>query len=161
MTHNIYFHQEVAFKSGRKNMSPNKECFWIIRKKDNISSIEISDTNLIQTSYELLWEEVRNTTKSSPASIFNTLRRILEYYFNIIGKLDYEKCINEMEGDDKILCKSLLSFINVNSHMINDDFMVISDEDTISKYIKIFEKIFEITGQKSHYDMMMQIKNED
>lgn len=161
LTHNIYFHQEISFKGNRKNRSPKKECFWTIRKKDNISNIEISDKNLIQTSYELLWEEVRDTSKSSSVSIFNTLRRILEYYFNIIGNLDYEKCIDNMEGEDKILCKSLLSFINVNSHMVNDDFVVIFDEDTISKYIKVFEKIFEITGHKSHYDMMMHIQNGD
>lgn len=160
LTHNIYFHQEVSFKTNRKNRSPKKECFWTIRKKDNISNIEITDKNLIQTSYELLWEEVRDTSKVSSVSIFNTLRRILEYYFNIIGNLDYEKCIDNMEGEDKILCKSLLSFINVNSHMVNDDFVVVFDEDTISKYIKVFKKIFEITGHKPHYDMMMRIKED-
>ena len=156
LTHNIYFHQEVAFKSARESISSN-ECFWIIRKKDNISNIEISDKNKIQTSYELLWQEVRDTSKSSTVSIFNTLRRILEYYFNIIGHLDYEACINNMHGEDKLLCKSLLSFINVNSHLVNDDFVVIYDEDSIDKYIRVFEKIFEYTGHKAHYNMMMQI----
>ena len=48
LTHNIYFHQEVSFKTNRKNRSPKKECFWTIRKKDNISNIEITDKNLIQ-----------------------------------------------------------------------------------------------------------------
>lgn len=157
LTHNIYFHQEVAFKSARESISSN-ECFWIIRKKDNISNIEISDKNKIQTSYELLWQEVRDTSKSSTVSIFNTLRRILEYYFNIIGHLDYEACINNMHGEDKLLCKSLLAFINVNSHLVNDDFVVIYDEDSIDKYIRVFEKIFEYTGHKAHYNMMMQIK---
>ena len=161
MTHNIYFHQEIAFKGARQNRSSKTECFWTIRKKNNVSNIELSEDNLIQTSYELLWQEIKDTSKSSSVTIFNTLRRILEYYFNIIGKIDYEKCINNMDGEDKILCKSLLAFINVNSHMVNDDFVIIYDEDTISKYIKVFEKIFEITGHKAHYDMMMGNKKED
>lgn len=160
LTHNIYFHQEIAFKGARKNISTKRECFWTIRKKDNISDIEISSQNSIKTSYELLWEDVKDPSKSSSVTVFNTLRRILEYYFNIIGKTDYEKCIDDMEGEDKILCKSLLSFININSHTISDDFVIIYDDDTISKYIKVFEKIFEITGHKAHYDMMMR-KNED
>ena len=160
LTHNIYFHQEIAFKGARKNISTKRECFWTIRKKDNISNIEISSQNSIKTSYELLWEDVKDPSKSSSVTVFNTLRRILEYYFNIIGKTDYEKCIDDMEGEDKILCKSLLSFININSHTISDDFVIIYDDDTISKYIKVFEKIFEITGHKAHYDMMMR-KNED
>lgn len=161
MTHNIYFHQEIAFKGARQNRSSKTECFWTIRKKNNVSNIELSEDNLIQTSYELLWQEIKDTSKSSSVTIFNTLRRILEYYFNIIGKIDYEKCINNMDGEDKILCKSLLAFINVNSHIVNDDFVIIYDEDTISKYIKVFEKIFEITGHKAHYDMMMGNKKED
>lgn len=158
LTHNIYFHQEVAFKGARENRSAEKECFWTIRKKDNISNINISDKNSIQTSYELLWQDVRDPSNSSSVSIFNTLRRILEYYFNIIGHCDYEKCVNEMEGQDKLLCKSLLSFINVNSHMVNDDFVVVYDEDNIDKYINVFKRIFEITGHIAHYNMMMKIK---
>ena len=105
-----------------------------------------------------MWQDVRDPSNSSSVSIFNTLRRILEYYFNIIGHCDYEKCVNEMEGQDKLLCKSLLSFINVNSHMVNDDFVVVYDEDNIDKYINVFKRIFEITGHIAHYNMMMKIK---
>jgi wobble nucleotide-excising tRNase len=48
------------------------------------------------------------------------MRRILEYYFNIIGGLDYEKSINEFDGEEKIIFKSLFSWINDGSHFIND-----------------------------------------
>ena len=64
---------------------------------------------VIQTSYELLWDEIKEAGQRKRATIFNTLRRVLEYYFRIVGGIDYEKCIGEFDGEDKIACKALLS----------------------------------------------------
>ena len=44
--------------------------------------------NPIKTTYELLWRELDNISETSAVSILNTLRRILEHYFSIIGGID-------------------------------------------------------------------------
>lgn len=154
-THNIYFHKEITFR-GNRECKTSDETYWIVRKKEENSLIKKSDDNPIQTTYELLWRELDNPSASIKANIFNTLRRILEYYFNILGGLNYEKCINEFEGEDKLLCKALISFINDGSHFISDDLVLCVENDDIDKYLNVFKLIFLKMGHESHYNMMMK-----
>lgn len=160
LTHNIYFHQEVAFKDRRNNISKTKERFWILRKINEETKIESYEENQIKSSYELLWQEFKNPDTDS-ALICNTMRRILEHYFNVIGHLDYNKIIDSFTGQDKLICKSLLPFINTGSHFINDDLHLSIDKDIVEKHKEIFKLIFEKTHQIEHYNMMMGIKDED
>jgi wobble nucleotide-excising tRNase len=153
LTHNVYFYKEVTFLGSRHHHS-NKSSFWIVRKLENQSKIIKHDENPIQTTYELLWRELDDLENINTATIFNTLRRILEYYFNILGGLDYEKAISEFEGEELIICKSLVSWINDGSHFINDDLVVYVEPESIEKYLKVFKDIFINMGHESHFDMM-------
>jgi wobble nucleotide-excising tRNase len=155
LTHNVYFHKEVTFKGTSKNKS-NQESYWVIKKLNDVSDIDEYSENPIQTTYELLWRELQDIETINKATIFNTLRRILEYYFNIIGGLDYEKCINKFDGEEKIICKTLISWINDGSHFINDDLAVHIEPETIEKYLGVFKEIFIRMDHESHYNMMME-----
>ena len=158
LTHNVYFHKEVTFLGSREKTS-NKETFWVIKKLYKKSEIIKMSENPIKTTYELLWREIQDNEKTNPATIHNTLRRILEYYFNIIGGLKYEDCINKFEDEGKIICKSLVSWINDGSHFINDDLFIFDDNGGIEKYIVVFEEIFKKMGHHEHYKMMMKGKS--
>ena len=160
LTHNIYFYKEIIYKGSGKHKKETKEQYHIIKKIDNTSSIQVYEENPIETTYQLLWDELKPTAKKNRATVYNTMRRILEYYFNIIGNKNYEECINKFYGEDRILCKALISFINDNSHYISDDFSMIFDDDTIEKYQRIFKQIFKNLGHISHYNMMMGIDDE-
>lgn len=153
LSHNVYFFKEVTFK-GNGNNKWKEEAYWIIRKLDNNTLIQEHDKNPVKTTYELLWRELDDIEKINTATIFNTLRRILEYYFNILGGLDYEKAISNFEGEEQIIFKSLISWINDGSHFINDDLVVDSEPENVSKYLKVFQLIFERLGHESHYNMM-------
>lgn len=155
LTHNVYFHKEVTFLGSGKQFSPTEALFGVVRKKDNISSFIEYEKNPIESTYQLLWRELTEDSLSTVTS-FNTMRRILEYYFKIIGDMDYEKCIDEFDGNDKIVCKALVSCINDGSHFINDDFVITFDDENIDNYKRIFELIFERLGHKQHYEMMMK-----
>lgn len=62
LTHNIYFHKEVAFDRARPPVGCRRdETFWVVRKRDNVSSLHSYDFNPVKTSYEMLWEEVRRS----------------------------------------------------------------------------------------------------
>jgi wobble nucleotide-excising tRNase len=162
LTHNVYFFKEVTFK-GNGNNKWREEAYWIVRKLNNKTQIIEHEKNPIKTTYELLWRELDDIEKINSATIFNTLRRILEYYFNILGGLDYEKAISEFEGEEQIICKSLISWVNDGSHFINDDLVVDAEPENVEKYLKVFELIFEKMGHKSHYEMMMMnnVKKEE
>jgi len=153
-THNVYFHKEVTFEGLKRHNNSENIIYWRLKKKEEVTSVEVSKENKIFTSYDLLWEVIRDEN-SSKVSIFNTMRRILEYYFNVIGGINYEKCINQFEGEEKVICKSLLSCINEESHIINDDFSMCFDEDNIDKCLKVFKGIFIKLNQENHYNMMM------
>ena len=107
--------------------------------------------------YQSLWEELKDENINNKTCC-NTMRRILEYYFNIIGSKSYEKAINEFEGNDKIICKSLISYINDSSHYINEGIDIILDDDMVKKYKKVFREIFYRLGHGEHYNMMMNEK---
>lgn len=156
MTHNVYFYKEVTFHGSRENTS-NLESFFIIRKIRNLSNISKVLENPIRTSYDMLWSEIKNEDNINTSTIFNTLRRILEYYFNIVGGIDYEHCINKFEGEEKLMCKSLISWINDGSHFVYDDVMVYCSDESVHSYLKVFKMIFEKLDHKAHYNMMMGI----
>lgn len=158
LTHNIYFHKEVTFKGSREGKW-KEESFWIVRCLNNQSDIIKHEENPIQTTYELLWREIKDIEQINKATIFNTLRRILEYYFNIIGGMDYEKIIDDFDGEEKIIFRSLFSWINDGSHFINDDLVVYAEPENIEKQLNVFKDIFRKMGHESHYNMMMGIGN--
>lgn len=157
LTHNVYFHKEVTFK--KQSDKTKGESFWIIRRTGNISSIENYPDNPVQTSYDLLWQEIRESSKINKLTVFNTLRRILEYYFKILGKIKDDELLAKFEGEDKVISNSLLSWINDGSHSINDDIFITTDDETVEKYLRVFKRIFEVESQIEHYNMMMKVNS--
>ncbi|MDR1346164.1 MAG: AAA family ATPase [Bacteroidales bacterium] len=155
-THNIYFHKELTFNSRRNRDTPlSDESFWIIKKRNAISFVERYTSNPIKTSYELLWEEVRSERHNNVA-IQNTLRRILENYFKLLGGISLDELFMKFEGDDKIKFKALCSWVNDGSHSVfNDDHYTALDDTNVARYLQVFKQIFEKSGQIAHYDMMM------
>ncbi len=154
MTHNVYFHKEVTYNSRRKEVAMNEETFWIVRKPGLVSKLDKHPTNPIKTSYELLWAEVRKPERSNLA-IQNTLRRILENYFKILGGVDFDDICAKFEGKEKLICKSLCSWVHDGSHYAHDDLYVSIDDTMVDSYLKVFRAIFERLGHSAHYKMMM------
>jgi wobble nucleotide-excising tRNase len=107
----------------------------------------------------MLWEEVRAAPENrNNTTIQNTLRRILESYFKLLGGEELDDICEKFNGDDKIRCQVLCSWINDGSHgndILSDVYYVEPDEATIQMYLKVFEAIFKETKQDAHYKMMM------
>ena len=154
LTHNIFFHREVSYVRDRSNSSclPH-ERFWIVRKISNQSQITLYQQNPIRTSYELLWAEVTDQSRSK-VTIQNTLRRIIESYLTIFGGMDRDTIVGMFEGADKQICKSLFSWMNEGSHSMHDDLHISADASSVERYLVIFKQIFEKTHQIGHYNMM-------
>lgn len=155
LTHNVYFHKEVSFNNKRpSDRALSDETFWITRKDGLLSKIINHESNPIKTSYELLWVDIK--TRPSPSiTIQNTLRRILENYFKILGGINPDDICDKFEGKNKLICKSLFSWVNDGSHSVHDDLYVSNADTTVETYLRIFEEIFEKSGHIAHYQMMM------
>lgn len=155
LTHNVYFHKEVTYSRRRPNNGfLSEESFWIVKKPGLVSKLVAQTTNPIKTSYELLWAEVRKPERSNLA-IQNTLRRILENYFKILGGIELDELCAMFDGREKIICKSLCSWVHDGSHYAHDDLYVSIDDSMVEKYLKVFREIFVKARHIEHYKMMM------
>jgi wobble nucleotide-excising tRNase len=155
LTHNVYFHKEVTFTSARGDDDKvGERSYWTVRKGVGGTAVELHKTNPVKTSYDLLWEELRRPDKS-PLTVQNTMRRILENYFKILGRMDFDKICDKFEGQQKIMCRSLFAWVNDGSHFSHDDAFYTFDQASIDTYLEIFKQVFDKTNQQAHYDMMM------
>lgn len=159
LTHNIYFHKEVSFDRDRRGNARAFESFWIVRKRDNISSLHRYDYNPVKTSYELLWDEIRNPDRPN-LTIQNTMRRIVENYLTVLGGLKADEIVAKFEGRDAQICASLFSWINDGSHSAHDDIYVAVDDSAVQGYLRVFKDVFIQTGHAAHYHMMMKTADE-
>lgn len=153
-THNVYFHKEVTHAPRQKGVSPSERTYWIVRKPAAMSKIDKHPTNPIKTSYELLWAEVRRPERSNLA-IQNTLRRILENYFKILGGIDFDDLCAMFDGKEKLVCRSLCSWVHDGSHYAHDDLYVSIDDSMVDSYLEVFKAIFDKSNHSAHYQMMM------
>lgn len=162
LTHNVFFHKEASYINGRSNEC-NDVNYWIIRKDEGISTIKAyGKKNPISTSYELLWNELSEDNNSSLITIQNTMRRIIENYFGIIGsKLDDKLIEGFKTVEERTIARSLLYWINDGSHSIPDDLFIDSFTDAVPKYKKVFKELFVKSKHEAHYNMMMKIDSSD
>lgn len=154
-THNVYFHKEITFDPDRDGAKArNHETFWTIRKLNGLSTVRRHPTNPIKTSYELLWSELREPNLANQ-TIQNTMRRILENYFRILGGINFDDIIRRFDGEDKFICRALLSWVHDGSHSVADDVFHTLDEATMERYLAVFQQVFVRMGHANHYNMMM------
>ncbi len=165
LTHNTYFYKEITLECDKRYQG--KYSFWIIKKDNNASKIEKFEENPVKNSYELLWQEVRwakekqaKENNISWVSLQNVMRRIIEYYFRILGGFKHNDSLSEYfeNTEEKQVFNSFISWFNDGSHGISDDLFVQSQDTSIETYLKVFENIFKETGHEAHYKMMMGIK---
>lgn len=162
LTHNVFFHKEASFIDGRTT-SRSDVHYWIVRKNDGITSIcPYGTENPISTSYELLWKELKDDTNAPLISIQNIMRRIIENYFSMLGRKRDEYLEEQFDStEDKMICRSLLYWINDGSHSIPDDLFIDPYTDAVPRYKKVFRQIFIKSGHLAHYNMMMGIASEN
>lgn len=154
LTHNVYFHKEICFHKNRsKQDAMAHESFWIVKKQQEGSVVNRCMENPIRSAYELLWEDIKSSNVSS-LNIQNTLRRILENYFTIWGGKSRDDICNLFDGNDKLICNSLFSWVNDGSHAIHEDLYINHGTQTNESYLKVFKEIFEKSEQLGHYNMM-------
>lgn len=156
LTHNVHFHREVTFNGDRpQGATMREESFWVVRKPGGHSVLEPSKGNPVSSSYEMLWAEIRRKDLTIGA-VQNTLRRILESYFKILGGIDPKSLDRHFEGTDKVVCKSLFSWINAGSHGFDDNLHFAVDAASVENHLRVFKAIFEHSTHGAHYRMMMR-----
>lgn len=158
MTHNAHFHKEVTYRPhGGPKLGSWK--YGIVRKRGRLpSEVVFTDENPIQTAYGALWDEVKRASDHPSGNVVglqNTLRRILETYFKVLGGVDDPAIVANFEGDDQLICRTLFTWVNAGSHSIFDDLDYSPTPSTAESNLRVFRRIFEVQHQIGHYLMMM------
>lgn len=180
LTHNAYFHRDITHGYARYY---NYVSYFLVRKSDTKSSIKLCtgpdpeipskeiNINPVKNQYAALWEELNQVTR--PIPLINVMRRILEYYFmQIVGYersrvhqaiLDDARTDGRFKNEDGtdnteryMIASSLLSYLDTSTAGLNDGFNFVEDSMDAEECRKVFAMIFEIMGQKQHYDMMIR-----
>jgi wobble nucleotide-excising tRNase len=153
LTHNVVFHKEVSFDPKRDNKKSRKyETFNLVRKCSGVSTVERTEGNPISTTYQRLWDTLKNGGDLLTAR--NTMRRILENFFRLLG-YDLHKSLDCFTGEDRVIARSLLSWLHAGSHSAFEEDEVIYSDTTLDRYLVVFRALFEKTNQLEHYEMMM------
>lgn len=162
LSHNIFFFKEVSYKQG---IDKKKTGYWMISKSNNHSKIKEYEKNPVSSTYEMLWDEIRkaqaNPTKSSTISLANTMRRIIEHYFSLLGGEDLSKYHLKFPDGERQVFKSLISWANAGSHSAFDDYSATPNMFNAETYLKVFKELFEHSGHIAHYNMMMKSTAEE
>ena len=165
-THNVYFYNELEQNVSRRIKTEKREkvlSYYIIRKTNNNSVVEYYKHSPIKTTYRMMWDIIKTANEDinqiDKIALLNIMRRILEYYFKTLGNYDNKKIYDNMENEERFICHSLLIIENSQSHSFIDDIINSTpDEQTLRKYLSVFRKIFQVSGNRNHYNMMMGIE---
>ena len=57
-------------------------------------------------------------------------------------------------GSDKVVCRSLFSWINAGSHGFDDNLHFAVDAASVENHLRVFKAIFELSNHGAHYRMM-------
>lgn len=162
LSHNLYFFKEVSYHKGLKKQETG---FWMITKADNISKITYYYKNPVSSTYEMLWDEVRNANSTpvnhNTTALANTMRRILEYYFRFLGGMDLNQFHLQFPDGERQVFKSLITWANAGSHSEFDDYSATPNIYNTGSYLKVFKDLFEKTRHIAHYNMMMRFETEE
>ena len=67
----------------------------------------------------------------------------------------YDDLIKSFKNEEQIICKKLLSWINSGVTSLDTCLYIDNESETIENYISVFKDIFVLSGNESHYKMMM------
>ena len=158
LTHNAYFFRHLTYLPGKKDKTEKEIMYWLVRKGDTGSRVVSYNVNPVKCTYQLMWDEYK-VNKDNYHILPNIMRRILESYFTLLGGEEIYKLPDRFDGYYKLVCESLLTWVNIESHSIFEDANYSITKDNIDGFKNVFKRIFEETQHIAHYNMMMGLED--
>lgn len=161
LTHNVYFHKDISHL--KQGQSDSGRSYFVIQKQPAAASrIESHNQNPITTEYRRLWDEVKRALNGEPFNVVgleNILRRILESYFRVMGgRIWVEDIEPRLEQAELPAFQALFRWANEGSHSILEEAYFTPTSISQDLYLEVFRRIFEVTDNEGHFQMMTQGK---
>lgn len=160
--HDTQFLNQIQPKADQLwDLIKNDTAFWQLKKRGNFSIPKKYDNLIANDSYSLLWSELINYPGNN-VNIKTILMQILEGCFYNNKSLTRDTLLAFDELDHK-LCLELCPWLDRESFIIfpNDKNNLLSHSNIpINRYMDVFKRIFEVTGNIQHYNSMMELVQE-
>lgn len=156
LTHNLYFFHELCIRCER--LTKKNICDFYRISKNRETYVVKMNPNDIQNDYWGYWRVIKDfdedNSKVSNSLLAISMRNIIEHYFGFVnGAKDLSEVMNKITAIDSNY-QAFYRYMNRNSH---SDSINVSDVKDINPSIfrDAFEKIFEITENKDHFNKMI------
>lgn len=152
-THSLYFFYDLTLIDDEKR----KKAQNLFRVVKGINGSEIVEMKYeeIQNDYQSYWSIVSDPN-SPPALLANSMRNIIEYFFNFIEKKDLNNTFKNDKLSD-IKFQSFNRYINRESHSLGQNIFDYKEFD-YDVFREAFKLVFEVNDYSTHYNKMMRIK---
>lgn len=149
LTHSLYFFYELTDTKHERRKQEQK--LFRIQKNETGSDIKEMKYEEVQNDYQAYWSIIKDENQSV-ALIANSMRNIVEYFFNFVEKTDLNNCFLKLELSNNRF-QSLYRYINRESHSLGQniyDFKELNYADMKDA----FRELFKATGYEEHYNKM-------
>jgi wobble nucleotide-excising tRNase len=151
LTHSLYFFYEIV-ETDHKKRETNHKLFRLAKNSGGSFLTEMKYEE-IQSDYQAYWYIIRDLSQP-PALIANSMRNILEYFFNFIEKRDLNNLFLKPELS-AVRFQAFNRFINRESHSLGQNIFDYK-EFNYDDFRDAFEAIFSIAGYREHFMKMMK-----
>lgn len=150
LTHSLYFFYEIT----ETKHEDRKETQKLIRlnKNENGSNFNEMKYEEIQNDYQAYWYIIKNDSQP-PALIANSMRNIIEYFFNFIEKKDLNNFFLQpcmQTNRFQAFCR----YINRESHSLGQNIFDFK-EFNYTDFKDAFAALFKVAGYEKHYNKMI------
>ena len=152
LTHSLYFFYELADSLNHRDRKIL--CYlYRVNKNDQGSNISKLSYSEIQNDYQAYWSIVRDPNAPT-ALLANSMRNIIEHFFNFIEKLDLNNTFQkEALSDNKF--QSFKRYMGRESHTLAQNIFDTKEFD-YDTFKEAFRLVFEENGYPDHYKKMMK-----
>jgi len=151
LTHSLYFFYEMT--ETKHELRKVSQSLFRVSKGESGSRIQNMKYEEIQNDYQSYWSIIRDKD-SPPALLANSMRNIIEYFFNFIEKKDLNNTFRQEELQN-VKYQSFYRYINRESHSLGQNIFD-TKEFNFEVFQDAFRLVFETTGYPDHYKKMMK-----
>ena len=151
LTHSLYFFYEMTDANpDRRKLT--QSLFRVVKGTSGSRILNMKYAE-IQNDYQSYWSIVRDDD-NHPALLANSMRNIIEYFFNFIDKKDLNQTF-QMKPLQDTKYQAFKRYINRESHSFAHNIYDIKEFD-YSVFQEAFKLVFEVAGYPDHYKKMIK-----
>jgi len=151
LTHSLYFFYEMT-DADHKRRGLTQSLFRVVKGTGGSRIQEIKYAE-IQNDYQSYWSIIRDE-ENHPALLANSMRNIIEYFFNFIEKKELSVTFQKKELQSTKY-QVFKRYIGRESHSFGHNIFDFKEFD-YSEFHEAFKLVFEVSGYSDHYKKMMK-----